>query len=159
MLSKLKLILDELFRIWCGWYQPMQLLPLGGFFIAHLSLLFLDLCRWQHGRRLLPACHAKACVYPQGFYFNFIWPKSYDDWVVTMVETSVHLPADWQCTVACTTYISQHICRALTRKLQLGLSGPNWESERSEHACVSAPKCSWVVQVALWTPLHPQQGS
>ena len=33
----------------------------------------------------------------------------------------------------------------LTRKLQLGPSGPNWESERSEHAHVSAPKCSWGV--------------
>ena len=33
----------------------------------------------------------------------------------------------------------------LTRKLQLGPSGPNWESKRTEHARVSAPKCNWGV--------------
>ena len=33
--------------------------------------------------------------------------------------------------------------QALTRKLQLGPSGPKWESKRSEHACISMAKCSW----------------
>ena len=32
--------------------------------------------------------------------------------------------------------------RVLTRKLQLRLSGPNWESEHSEDARISMPKCS-----------------
>ena len=53
--------------------------------------------------------------------------------------------------------------RVLTRKWQLGLSGPNWKSEHSEHACVSKPKCSW----GFWggggggtlSPPSPQQGS
>ena len=35
--------------------------------------------------------------------------------------------------------------RALTRKLQLGPSGPNWECECSEEVHVSAPKWSWRV--------------
>ena len=39
----------------------------------------------------------------------------------------------------------QTVFRALTRKLQLGPPGPNWESEHSKHAGVSASKYSWEV--------------
>ena len=35
-------------------------LPLGGLFITSLSLLFLDLHRWQCRQGLSPTCHAKA---------------------------------------------------------------------------------------------------
>ena len=42
-------------------------------------------------------------------------------------------------------YLDEALARALTRKLQLGQSDPNWESERSKHARISAPKCSWEV--------------
>ena len=35
--------------------------------------------------------------------------------------------------------------KVLTRKLQLGLSGPNWESEGGKHVCVSTSKCGWGV--------------
>ena len=42
---------------------------------------------------------------------------------------------------------------ALTRKLQLGLSGPNWESECSKHAQVSAPNWSW----GFWRCSEPLQ--
>ena len=35
-------------------------LPFGGLFIAHLSLLFLDLHGWQRGRGLSPTRHAMA---------------------------------------------------------------------------------------------------
>ena len=52
MLNQLKLIVDELFRIWHTRYQPTSR-P----FIAHLSLLFLNLHGWQHRRWLLPMCH------------------------------------------------------------------------------------------------------
>ena len=38
-----------------------------------------------------------------------------------------------------------NVDRALTRKLQLGPSGPNWECECSKDVRVSAPKWSWGV--------------
>ena len=38
--------------------------------------------------------------------------------------------------------LDEALARALTRKLQLGQSDPNWESERSKRARISAPKCS-----------------
>ena len=37
------------------------------------------------------------------------------------------------------------LIKALTRKLQLVLSGPNWEREHTKHVCVSTSKCSWEV--------------
>ena len=40
---------------------------------------------------------------------------------------------------------TQYENRALTRKLQLGPSGPIWESKPSEHACISISKCNWEV--------------
>ena len=33
--------------------------------------------------------------------------------------------------------------QGVNQKITIGPSGPNWESKRSEHARVSAPKCSW----------------
>ena len=52
------------------------------------------------------------------------------------------------------------IIRALSRKLELKPSVPNWESERSEHACVSTPKCSWGVwRKGTLSPPPPQRGS
>ena len=60
MLNELKLILDELFRIWHRRYQPTQLYLWAGFSSRCLSLLFLDLHRWQRGCRLSPDHHAKA---------------------------------------------------------------------------------------------------
>ena len=44
--------------------------------------------------------------------------------------------------------------RVLTRKLQ---SGPNWESEHSEHACISIPKYSWGFWGLLWVPPLPSR--
>ena len=59
-----------------------------------------------------------------------------------------------------------HLCkkevnsdRVLTRKLQLGPSGPNWERECSRHARVSTSKCSWGVQGVCFEPPPLQQGS
>ena len=50
-----------------------------------------------------------------------------------------------------------YFSRALTRKLQLGPSGPNWESERSEHAR-SAPKCNWGGSGGHSEPPFPPEG-
>ena len=49
--------------------------------------------------------------------------------------------------------------RALTRKLQLGLSGPNWENGHREHVRISMPKGSWGVWVGALSPPALQQGS
>ena len=48
----------------------------------------------------------------------------------------------------------------LTRKLQLGPSGHNWDSESSEHARVSVPKYSWGWGVGgtLNSPFPPPAG-
>ena len=51
-----------------------------------------------------------------------------------------------------------YFSRALTRKLQLGPSGPNWESERSEHAR-SVPKCNWGGLGGTLSPPFPQKDS
>ena len=47
--------------------------------------------------------------------------------------------------------------RALTRKLQSGPSGSNWESELTEHACTNVAGGSGAG--ALSTPSPPQLGS
>ena len=53
----------------------------------------------------------------------------------------------------CMTF--NRVCKVLTRKLQFGPSGPNWESEHSEHACISVPKWSWGVCWGALSPPHP----
>ena len=71
MLNQLKLILHELFRIWHRRYQPTHLYL--GLFIDCPSLLFLDLCGWQCGCRLLPRHQAKTCVL---ISFVIVWSKN-----------------------------------------------------------------------------------
>ena len=50
----------------------------GGLFIAHLSLLFLHLCRWQCRHKLLPVHHAKDWFV--NIYINDLLPPIFNDW-------------------------------------------------------------------------------
>ena len=57
-----------------GDISPLTL-PLGGLFIASLSLLFLDLRGWQCGYGLSPTRHAKACFHDTEGWCK-IWKKT-----------------------------------------------------------------------------------
>ena len=81
--------MDEPFSIWRG---PYQLQSTQLYFIAHPSLLLVDLHRWHCGPELSPT-HVKAWLWSVFFFTNFIFAQSYstaDKYGVTQQNSRIN---------------------------------------------------------------------
>ena len=63
MLIQLKWILDKLFSIWSGWYQPMQLYLKAGFSLPTQASLFLICAGDSVGSGYRPGIMPRADIY------------------------------------------------------------------------------------------------